>query len=50
MKTLKYFLLISFAAQFINAQSIVIGTGASIDVGLGADICATAYGNITWKC
>ena len=41
MKTLKYFLFICFAAQFINAQSsIVIGTGASIDVALGADICA----------
>jgi len=41
MKTLKYFLFIGFLAQFINAQSsIVIGTGASIDVGLGADICA----------
>lgn len=41
MKTLKYFLFISFAAQLLQAQSsIVIGTGASIDVALGADICA----------
>jgi hypothetical protein len=47
MKTIKYFLFIFFAAQYINAQSIVIGTGASIDVGLGADICAGVYGNIT---
>ena len=47
MKTLKYILFIGFAAQFINAQSIVIGTGASIDVGAGADICAGEYGNIT---
>ena len=45
MKTLKYFLFISFAAQLLYAQSsIVIGAGASIDVGLGADICA---GSIT---
>ena len=45
MKTLKYFLFIILAAQFLHAQSsIVIGTGASIDVGLGADICA---GSIT---
>jgi len=41
MKTLKYFVFISFAAQLLYAQSsIVIGTGASIDVALGADICA----------
>ena len=45
MKTLKYLLIIGFAAQLLTAQSsIVIGTGASIDVGLGADICA---GSIT---
>jgi hypothetical protein len=47
MKILKYLFFIGLTAQFINAQSIVIGTGASIDVGLGADICATTYGNIT---
>jgi hypothetical protein len=47
MKTIKYLLFIGFAAQFINAQSIVIGAGASIDVGLGADICAGVYGNIS---
>lgn len=29
------------------AQSIVIGSGSSIEVGLGADICAGAVGNIT---
>ncbi len=41
MQTLKYFLLICFTAQLINAQSSsVIGTGASIDLALGADICA----------
>jgi hypothetical protein len=41
MKTLKYFVFISFAAQLLYSQSsIVIGAGASIDVGLGADICA----------
>jgi hypothetical protein len=47
MKIIKYLLFIGFAAQFINAQSIVIGAGASIDVGVGADICAGSYGNIT---
>jgi hypothetical protein len=47
MKTLKYILFIVFAAQLLNAQSIVIGAGASIDVGLGADICAGVYGNIS---
>ena len=41
MQTLKYFLLICFTAQLINAQSsIVIGAGASIDVALNADFCA----------
>jgi hypothetical protein len=45
MKTLKYFLLIGFTAQLLNAQSnITFGGGSSIDVGLGADICA---GSIT---
>ena len=45
MKTLKYFLIIGFATQLLHAQSsIAIGTGALIDVGLGADICA---GSIT---
>ncbi len=47
MKTFKYFLFICLTAQLINAQSIIIGSGASIDVGLGADICAGVYGNIT---
>ncbi len=41
MKILKYFLFIGFLAQFINAQSnITFSGGSSIDVGLGADICA----------
>ena len=34
-------------AQIIYAQNIVIGAGASIDVGVGADICASTHGNIT---
>jgi hypothetical protein len=33
--------------QSVNAQSIVIVTGASIYVPEGADICAGEYGNIT---
>ena len=41
MKTLKYFLIICFAAQLLNAQSnITFSGGSSIDVALGADICA----------
>jgi len=47
MKTIKYLLLICFATHFITAQSINIDTGSRIDVGLGADICAGEYGNIT---
>jgi len=29
------------------SQSIVIGTGAELNIGLGADACASTYGNIT---
>ena len=47
MKTIKYLLLISITAQYINAQSINIATGSTIDVGLGSDLCAGEYGNIT---
>lgn len=47
MKTIKYLLFILFTTEFIFAQSIVISTGASINVGAGADICAGSYGNIT---
>ena len=47
MKAIKYLLIVFLAAQIINAQSIVIGAGASIDISVGADICATTHGNIT---
>ncbi len=47
MKTIKYLLFFLFVTQFVTAQSIVIDAGASIDVGAGADICGTTYGNIT---
>ena len=47
MKTIKYLLIVFLAAQIINAQSIVIGAGASIDVGVNADICATTHGYIS---
>lgn len=47
MKTIKYLLFVFFTTQFVVAQSIVIDAGASIDVGVGADICAGSYGNIT---
>ena len=47
MKLSKILLLILAASQFLFAQSIVIGDGASIEVEAGADICAGVYGNIT---
>jgi hypothetical protein len=47
MKAIKYLLIVFLAAQIINAQSIVVGAGASIDVGVNADVCATTHGNIT---
>ena len=47
MKAVKYLLIVFLVAQIINAQSIVIGAGASIDVGVNADICATSHGNIS---
>jgi hypothetical protein len=46
MKTIKYLILTLFISQLIFAQSIVIGNGASIEVGTGSDICAGVYGNI----
>jgi hypothetical protein len=49
MKKINSILLIVFAltAQTAFSQSIVIGSGAEINLGAGTDICATAYGNIT---
>lgn len=46
MKTLKYILLLVFASGFLNAQTITIDAGAQIDLGSGADLCGTNYGNI----
>jgi hypothetical protein len=45
----KYFITtyLLWASQFIFSQSIVIDPGAVIDVGVGADICAGTYGNIS---
>jgi hypothetical protein len=47
MKTIIIITLLLFPFQFLSAQSIVIGNGALINVGEGADICAGDYGNIT---
>jgi hypothetical protein len=46
MKTIILLFSIVFMSQAINAQSIIIGDGATIDVGTGSDICAGVYGNI----
>jgi hypothetical protein len=47
MKAIKYFVIFFLTAQIFNAQSIVIGAGAPIDIGVNTDICATTHGNIT---
>jgi hypothetical protein len=47
MKRIKWLLFVFFTSNFLFAQSIIITAGASIEVGAGADICATGYGNIT---
>jgi len=47
MTIIKYFLFCLFYTQILIAQSIVIGTGASIEVGTDADVCAGEVGNIT---
>jgi len=48
MKTIMQILLILFSVQFLFSQTIEIGTGASMDVGSGADICgATITGTVT---
>ncbi len=46
MKTLKRLYAIILFSEIVFSQSIVIGTGSSIDVGAGSDICAGVYGNI----
>jgi len=48
MKRLIQVILLLFTISYYSfAQSIVIGTGASIYVPFGADVCAGTYGNIT---
>jgi len=47
MKTIICLIIAVLLSQSAIAQSIVIGSGSSIEVGLGADICAGAVGNIT---
>ena len=49
MKKLKFIIISMVLVPSISllAQTIVIGTGASIVVPSGADICAGTYGNIT---
>ncbi len=49
MKKLYYLIIISVfeLSVSVSAQSIVIGSGASLVVPSGADICAGTYGNIS---
>ena len=47
MKAVKYNILALMFSYCAYAQSIVIGNGASIEIGAGTDICAGVYGNIT---
>ena len=46
MKTFKFFIIALLFSYFANAQSIVIDQGANIDVGAGADVCASVFGYI----
>ena len=47
MKNYIALIFILISSQLVFTQSIVIGDGASIEVQIGADICAGVYGNIT---
>ena len=47
MKVINLLLALIFSSQLIIAQSIVIGSAASIEIEAGTDICAGVYGNIT---
>jgi len=47
MKTLRIIFFTIILSQLHFAQSIVIGSGSSIYIPAGADICAEEYGNIT---
>ena len=47
MKVINLLLALIFSSQLIIAQSIVIGSAASIEIEASTDICAGVYGNIT---
>ena len=47
MKKIIIIILLIILPKFFHAQTIIIGEGASIYVGVNADICAGSYGNIT---
>jgi hypothetical protein len=47
MKALKIIPIILLTATLTYAQSVVVGTGAEINLGTGVDICSSGYGNIT---
>jgi hypothetical protein len=47
MNKIKILFTALFISRLVLAQSIVIDSGASIEVGSGADVCAGVYGNIT---
>jgi len=47
MKTIIIIFIALISLQQLSAQSIAIGSGASVYVPAGADICAGTYGNIT---
>ncbi len=46
MRLLKCIMLLVLAAGFAKAQTITIDAGAQIDLGSGADLCGTSWGNI----
>ena len=47
MKTLIYFISLLFISNLSLAQSIVIGSGSSLEVRAGSDMCAGVPGNIS---
>jgi hypothetical protein len=48
MKTIKYIpLFLIFIVYNSFSQSVVIGTGAEMNIGTGSDICSGSFGNIT---
>ena len=47
MKKIKLILILIFIPAMVYSQSIAIDAGAEINKTLGADVCASNYGNIT---